>query len=100
MSVTLKQGEGTEIKLEMAKDAQVTFEWTTIGGPVNYDTHGESPQINYHGYDKGQQVERDSGKLIAAFDGKHGWFWRNRGSSDVTIMLKAIGEFKSIKRMM
>ncbi|MEJ7847562.1 MAG: hypothetical protein WKF92_05690 [Pyrinomonadaceae bacterium] len=100
MSVTLKPGEATEIKLEMAKDAKITYEWTTQGGPVNYDTHGDSPQIDYHGYGKGQQVERDSGELIAAFEGKHGWYWRNRGTADVTITLKTSGVYKTIKRMM
>ena len=70
--VTLKPGEAAEIKLEMAKDARVKYEWTTSGGAVNYDTHADSPQINYHGYGKGQQTERDAGELVAAFDGKHG----------------------------
>lgn len=41
MTVTLKPGEGTEIKLEMLKNRTVSYQWTTAGGPVNYDTHGE-----------------------------------------------------------
>jgi hypothetical protein len=41
MSVTLKPGEGTEIKLEVLKNKTVSYEWTAVGGPVNYDTHGE-----------------------------------------------------------
>jgi len=100
MTVTLKPGEATEIKMEMSKGAKVGYEWTTVGGAVNYDTHGDSPDVNYHGYGKGQQKERDSGELTAVFDGKHGWYWRNRGSRDVTITLKTNGEYQSIKRMM
>jgi len=60
----------------------------------------QSPDVNYHGYGKGQQKERDSGELTAVFDGKHGWYWRNRGSGDVTITLKTNGEYLSIKRVM
>ncbi len=100
MTVMLKPGEATEIKMEMSKGAKVGYEWTTVGGAVNYDTHGDSPDVNYHGYGKGQQKERDSGELTAVFDGKHGWFWRNRGSGEVTVTLKTNGEYQSIKRLM
>lgn len=99
MSVTLKPGEGAEVKLEMSQGAKVTYEWTAAGGPVNHDTHADNPRVKYHGYRKGQQVERDSGELIAAFDGKHGWFWRNRGNADVTVTLKTNGVYRSIKRV-
>lgn len=99
ITVTLKPGEGAEIKLEMTKGAKVKYDWTVSGGVVNYDTHGDNPQINYHGYGKGQQKERDTGELTADFDGKHGWFWRNRGNSEVTITLKTEGEYKDIRRV-
>lgn len=99
MSVTLKPGEGAEVKVEMSKGAKVNYEWTTAGGAVNHDTHGDSPQVDYHGYSKGQGMERDSGELTAVFDGKHGWFWRNRGSADVTVTLKTNGAYRSIKRL-
>ncbi len=100
ISVTLKPGEGAEVKLEMSKGAKVSYEWTTAGGPVNHDTHGDSPEVDYHGYGKGQQLERDAGELTAVFDGKHGWFWRNRGRADVTVTLKTNGAYRSIKRVM
>ena len=99
MSVTLKPGESVEIKLEMKEGAKVKYEWTSAGGTVNYDMHADSPQINYHGYGKGQQTARDSGELIAAFDGKHGWFWRNRGTAEITVTLKTDGEYAGIKRV-
>ena len=35
----------------------------------------------------------------AIFDGTHGWFWRNRSNSDVTITLKTKGEYLSVKRV-
>jgi hypothetical protein len=40
------------------------------------------------------------GILEAGFDGKHGWFWRNRGKADVTVTLKTDGEYTEIKRAM
>jgi hypothetical protein len=102
IKVTLKPGEASEIKLEMLKSATVSYEWSTTGGPVNHDTHGEpynGAKGYFHSYSKGQQVKGDKGEFTAIFDGTHGWFWRNRSKSDVTITLKAEGQYLSMKRV-
>lgn len=102
MTVTLKPGEATEIKLEMLNKATVHYEWITDGVPVNHDTHGEpyiGPKGYYHSYSKAKQIKADKGAFTAIFDGTHGWFWRNRSNSDVTITLKTKGEYLSIKRV-
>lgn len=100
MSVTLKPGEGTEIKLEMLKGKTVNYEWTATGGLVNYDTHGEpynGEKGYFHSYNKGKQVEGHKGQFTALFDGTHGWFWRNRSNKDVTISLNTTGDYLSVK---
>ncbi|WP_283182320.1 transmembrane anchor protein [Pseudomonas svalbardensis] len=101
MTVTLKPGEGTEIKLEVLKNKTVSYEWTAAGGPVNYDTHGEpynGEKGYFHSYNKGKQVKSDKGEFTAIFDGTHGWFWRNRSSNDVTISLSTTGDYLSVKQ--
>ncbi|KAA0963703.1 transmembrane anchor protein [Pseudomonas sp. ANT_H12B] len=101
MTVTLKPGEGTEIKLEMLKNKTVSYEWTTAGGPVNYDTHGEpynGEKGYFHSYNKGKQVKSDKGEFTAIFDGTHGWFWRNRSNNDVAISLKTTGDYLGVKQ--
>ncbi|HCS07877.1 MULTISPECIES: hypothetical protein [Pseudomonas] len=101
MTVTLKPGEGTEIKLEVLKNKTVSYEWTAVGGPVNYDTHGEpynGEKGYFHSYNKGKQVKSDKGEFTAIFDGTHGWFWRNRSNNDVTISLKTTGDYLSVKQ--
>jgi hypothetical protein len=98
-SVTLKPGEGTEVKVEMAKGARVRYEWTAAGGPVNHNTHADGPGGASHLYAKATGVERDSGELVAPFDGHHGWYWRNRTEGEVTVTLKTSGEYKAVKRM-
>lgn len=103
MTVTLKPGQAAEIKLSMRKDARVIFEWSSAGGPVNYDTHGDpvgAPRDFYHGYGKGRNQMGQSGELQAAFDGTHGWFWRNRSNAEVTITLTASGDYEEIKRVL
>jgi hypothetical protein len=97
-TVTIKPNEGLEVKMEMSKGAKAKYEWTSAGGPVNHNTHTDTPNGS-HTYSKGQGVERDSGEITAVSDGYHGWFWRNRNSKDVTITLKTSGEYRSIKRM-
>lgn len=101
MSVTLKPGEGTEIKLEMLKGKTVSYEWTATGGLVNYDTHGEpynGEKGYFHSYNKGKQVKSNKGDFTALFDGTHGWFWRNRSNKDVTISLNTTGDYLSVKK--
>jgi len=95
---TLKPGEATEIKLKMVKDAVVTYTWSVDGGVVNYDTHADNASIDYHGYGKGKAVNADKGELKAAFDGHHGWFWRNRGNNPVTVTLLTTGAYTGIKK--
>jgi hypothetical protein len=97
--VVLPPGQKYEIKLAMKKDAVVTFAWSTNRGVVNYDTHADAPTIDYHGYGKGTGAKADSGSLTAAFDGHHGWFWRNRGGDTVTITLRTTGDYQALKRM-
>lgn len=102
MQVILKPGEAAEIKLDMRKGATVNYVWSAKGGPVNVDAHGDpydAPKGFYHGYGKDRQINGKDGILEAAFDGKHGWFWRNRSKSTVTITLKTDGDYQSIKRV-
>ena len=102
MSIALAPGQGAEIKLEMLKGSKVNYFWTANGGLVNYDTHGDpynAPREFYHGYGKGRATPEDHGVLEAAFDGKHGWFWRNRTSKPVTVTLRTEGNYIAIKRV-
>jgi hypothetical protein len=97
---TLAPNQGTEIKASMKKGQKVKYEWTSTG-KINFDNHADSKDLNidYHGYSKGVGQERDAGVIEAAFDGKHGWFWRNRNKETVTVTLKTNGEYFDIKRM-
>ncbi|MFA7382495.1 MAG: hypothetical protein WC001_03520 [Desulfurivibrionaceae bacterium] len=101
MTITLEPGQAAEVKLAMRKDSVIRYEWSATGGAVNYDTHGDqinAPKGFYHGYGKGRNETSDTGNLQAAFDGKHGWFWRNRSGAEVKIALKTDGDYDQIKR--
>jgi hypothetical protein len=97
---TLKPNEGVEYKMTMLRGAVVQYAWWVEGGNVNYDLHGTPTAGGKEtSYKKGREAVSDSGTLTAAYDGKHGWFWRNRGARDVTITLKTDGAYSEIKRM-
>ncbi|TVO69334.1 transmembrane anchor protein [Denitromonas ohlonensis] len=103
VTVSLKPGQAAEIKLSMDKGAAVRYSWSASGGGVNYDTHGDpvnAPKGFYHGYGKGRNETAQKGTLQAAFDGKHGWFWRNRSGGDVTVTLKTEGDYGQIERVL
>lgn len=95
---TLKPGEGIEYKMTMKKGALVKFSWRA-DGEVNYDMHGTQQGGKESSYKKGRAVTFDEGTLTAAYDGGHGWFWRNRTSKDVTVTLKVNGAYAEIRRM-
>lgn len=98
MSVTLKPGEGAEIKLAMKKGAKVEYTWNAAGGVVNFDMHGDGGGQSTS-YEKGRGEPEAKGVLEAAFDGNHGWFWRNRTKGEVTVTLRTNGSYADIKRM-
>jgi hypothetical protein len=100
MQVTLAPDEGAEIKAAMSKGKKIQYAWSTNGGKANFDVHADSKTlgIDYHAYSKGSE-ERAEGELEAAFDGSHGWFWRNRTLNPMTITLKTKGEYTDIKQM-
>lgn len=100
MTLSLSPGEGKEIKLAMTKGGKVNYVWWTDGGRANFDAHADSKQleISYHNYSKGSE-KRGEGILEAAFDGKHGWFWRNRTSETMTVTLQVNGEYSDIDKI-
>ncbi len=98
IAVTLTPGEGTEVKLAMKRGAKVDYAWSSDGGVVNFDLHGDGGGESIS-YVKGRGVPSDEGVLKAAFDGNHGWFWRNRTGGDVTVTLRISGDYTDIKEM-
>jgi len=99
---TIPPGEAIEIKLEMPEGTIVRYSWSTANGKLNYDAHGDG----YKGtkksvtYKKGRMIAADSGELLAAFDGYHGWFWRNREDNPVTLRLDTSGNYLQIKQVL
>lgn len=97
LKLTLAPNEGKEIKLTLNKGERARYVWYTDGEAANFDGHSDSVKhkINYKSWQKGRS-QREEGELVAEFDGKHGWFWRNRTSTSMTITLQVEGEHSEI----
>jgi len=97
-TVTLGPNEGLEVKATMAEGDRMVFNWTTEGGPVNFDMHGErfNDGDNFTSYWQGRDQPSASGAFEAPFDGTHGWYWENRGEGAVTVVLNTSGFYNDI----
>lgn len=99
VTLTLAPGEAAEIKLVMRSGETANYAWTAKSGALNSDLHGDGKGGLETSYRKGRAETTNSGYLTAAFDGSHGWFWRNRGDAPVELVLKVRGEYSQLKRI-
>ncbi len=102
MTVTLAPGKGIELKLSMRKDQKAAYQWQADTAEVTYNLHGEPPNPPKgfsHSYKRGMS-RGEQGEVVAAFDGIHGWFWRNRSEGAVRITLRTRGEYQELKQIM
>ena len=96
-SYTLAPGEGVEVKLVMQEGQTARFEWTANGSVVNFDTHGDGGGQKVS-YEQGRGVPDQIGELTAAFTGNHGWFWRNRTDTPLTVTVRTAGDYAEMKK--
>jgi len=100
MSVTLEPGEGAEIKAQMNAGERLVFSWTSAGGGVDVDMHGES--VDHSGGDRsyrtGEFESAGHGAFEAPMAGNHGWFWQNLNDVPVTVTVKTSGFYAKLFR--
>ncbi len=98
VSITVPARKGLEYKFHIEKDEVLDFIWTTDGGKIYFDFHGE-PEGSTNGYFKSFKVDtlnQSSGSLQVPFTGVHGWYWENKSNQPVTLILKTRGNYKKI----
>jgi hypothetical protein len=101
MTVTLESGEGAEVKAAMRQGERLVFSWTTSGGGVDVDMHGEvagAADEAYTSYVKGEAQTSGHGALEAPAAGNHGWFWQNLNDTPVTVTVKVSGFYEKLFR--
>jgi hypothetical protein len=101
VSFTLKPGESTEVKAVIGLGGVLSYSWSTDGGRLFYDFHGEPKGAAadvFTSFEKGT-AEAASGDFEAPFEGVHGWYWKNVGTAPVNLRLKTRGAYSKISRL-
>jgi hypothetical protein len=100
--LSLRPGEGVEIKYHMQKGAGMVYSWKANGN-VAFEFHGEpdnKPNKDYfESYELDDKVGKDHsfGSFTAPTTGIHGWFWENKTKKEVSIHLTTAGFYDSAK---
>ena len=100
LTLTLEEGQQTEIKTVLRANKVIVYHWETDGGLVYTDLHGHDPaagQEFFVRYREDQEgATQATGSLVAPFDGEHGWYWLNIHDGPVKITLTVTGFFDDI----
>tara|TARA_R110000787_G_scaffold47085_18_gene114128 strand:+ start:18814 stop:19422 length:609 start_codon:yes stop_codon:yes gene_type:complete len=99
MTITLAPHSGQEVKAHMQQGDSFVFEWQSTGGPVKVDMHGEAPDATdgaFTSYWEEREQTSARGSFTAPFAGTHGWYWRNKGDTPVTVTVKTTGFYKDM----
>lgn len=92
LSVTLPPGKGAEVKALLKSGDGMVFHWKATGD-VALDMHGERIGVKnaWTSYAIENAKREASGTFVAPFDGSHGWYWQNRGTTPVTVDVEVSG---------
>jgi len=98
--LTLQPGQGAEIKSKMKPGDNFVFSWKIEGGVVSFDMHGEPPNAGneFTSFWVGRNQSTANGSFDAPFEGTHGWYWKNNGTTPVTVHLTLSGFYDGIYR--
>lgn len=95
IDVIVPAGRGVEFKFSMQKFQKMTYEWKTNGESLYFDLHGE-PEGDTTGYFESYAIAtltEMKGSFTAPFSGAHGWYWKNKSNSPVSVTLNVNGEY-------
>ena len=88
--------ESVEFKYTLSEGQSMVFDWrakSIATADVIYEMHSEvdadpEQSVTF----AARVVERASAvRLLPPFDGVHGWYWENRGTEEVEVVLEATG---------
>jgi len=98
MTISLPPHSGQEVKAHMEKGDSFIFTWKS-SGPIKAEMHGE--ELNaaddaFTDYWKELEISGGQGDFTAPFAGIHGWYFRNKGDTPVTVTVKTVGFYKDL----
>lgn len=100
--MSLRPGEGVELKYHMLKGAGMVYGWKANGN-LQFEFHGEPDQKPKPGYFESYALDNKVGQdhfygsFTAPTTGIHGWFWANKTDKVVEFHLTTAGFYDSAK---
>ena len=99
VDITIPAGKGLEYKFYLASGEAMRYSWSTKDDKLLFfDFHGE-PQGDTTGYFESYTVSTANnvrGSFTASFGGSHGWYWENKGQTNIVVTLMTEGSYKII----
>lgn len=97
LEITVPAGRGLEYKVKIKKHGQIKYEWNSEDVTLFHDFHGDP--LTTKGWYQSYTIAYSNnmaGTLLAPFHGKHGWYFKNHTSKDVTVKLRVKGQYELI----
>ncbi|WP_138994298.1 hypothetical protein [Larkinella sp. C7] len=98
ITIPVPAGKGLEYKMIVLKYGKVKYEWSTNQGVLYFDFHGEVKEANpgKDTYFESYTVANSNnmiGTFLAPFEGRHGWYFKNRSKTDIIVTLRLKGQY-------
>jgi len=100
ITVKIPAKKGIEYKVKMLKYGSTKYEWYSLNKEIVFlDFHGEVEEKNppkevfYESYTVAYSNNM-GGTFTAPFKGKHGWYFKNLSTKEITIIIKLKGQYK------
>lgn len=99
VQIHLPAGKGKEYKVRILKYGKLMYDWHTDKGFVYSDLHGDvkeekpSKETYYESYTVANSHTL-TGTLLAAYEGVHGWWFKNNTSEPITLTVHMKGEYE------
>ena len=99
--ITIPAGKGLEYKIKVLKHGQVKYAWHTNDGVLFVDFHGdvktEMKDVKYYESFAVANSNNMAGSFIAPYEGKHGWYFKNKTDKDIEVSISMDGEYALLK---
>lgn len=100
VKITVPAGKGLEYKIAVLKYGQVKYAWKTNKGILFVDMHGDVKSADKKsGYFESYTVANSNnmaGSFIAPYEGKHGWYFKNKTNQDIEVTINLTGDYQLI----
>ncbi len=102
IKIIVPAGKGLEYKIAVLKYGQVKYAWKTNNGILFVDLHGDVKTLEKNsGYFESYTVANSNnmaGSFIAPYEGKHGWYFKNKTNQDIEVKIHLTGEYQLINK--